>query len=253
MSWLTAFLDIFRGKSVLDGILRPEPHPADDLPAADNRMDAPEIELPKAVLSPPQFHDRRTHASRKHDYGGRPWSKVTGICLHQTACVLGEKVARWDTVGCHVGITRNGKVIQLHDFDRLIVHGNQWNTQTVGIEIDGLYAGVEGDPKTVWNDPSTPQRETGMELTQETVDAAKAAIRWIVETVKANGGEVRVLVAHRQASKDRRSDPGSAIWQRIALPMHQELGLGDGGPGFKLGTGLPIPEAWDPAKKGIKY
>ncbi len=207
---------------------------------------------PPAVIIPTPV-DLRTTASQKHVYGKRTWASVTGITLHQTACVLGERPARWETVGCHVGVTRGGRRIWLHDFDKLVVHGNGWNTATVGIEIDGLYAGVEGDPSTVWNDPTTSAREVGMNITPEMVIAAKDAVRWIVETVAAHGGHVRALVAHRQASENRRNDPGSGIWQQVALPLHEELGLSDGGIGFKLGTGYAIPERWDPRCKGIKY
>ncbi len=202
---------------------------------------------------PGAFTDLRARASKEHSYGRRGWGKITGICLHQTACMLGERVDRWRTLGAHIGITRRGQVIWVHDFERLVSHGNGWNTQTVGIEIDGLYAGVEGRPETVWDDPSTPGRETGQRLTQETIDAAKATIRWICSTVTKNGGSVRALVAHRQSSPNRRNDPGSAIWKAVALPMADELGLTDGGPGFKLGAGWAIPEEWDSHRTGEKY
>lgn len=198
------------------------------------------------------INDRRKFASKKHDYGRRDWKKVTGICLHQTACVLGERPGRWDAIGCHVGVTRSGQVLWLHDFDRLIVHGNQWNTQTVGIEIDGTYEGVEGDIKTFWRPKDQPNLQP-QKPTEEAMEAVRQLIRWICDRVEDHGGKVNALVAHRQASENRRNDPGSAIWQRVALPLHKELGLSDGGIGFKLSTGYAIPERWDPRCKGIKY
>ncbi len=183
----------------------------------------------------------------------RAWSTVTGITLHQTACVLGERPGRWLNVGCHVGITRGGQRLWLHDFDARVVHGNGWNTQCVGIEMDGLYEGIAGDPKTLWDDPSTKYREVGQTPTPELVQAAKEAVRWICARVAEHGGKVRALVAHRQSSESRRDDPGSALWQAVALPLHAELGLIDGGVGFKLGNGYAIPEAWDPRCVGVKY
>jgi hypothetical protein len=201
------------------------------------------------------MYDRRKHAAQAHGEGGqwkvtdRPIAKVTGICLHQTACNLGERVERYDTVGAHLCVTRAGKIIWLHDFDRLVMHGNGWNTATIGVEIDGLYAGVEGDPSTVWDDPSTSGREQGQALTPQTIEAMKSIVRWI----KGELPQVNALVAHRQSSSSRRNDPGSAIWKAIALPMHAELGLSDGGVGFKLGNGIPIPEAWDPRCKNVPY
>jgi hypothetical protein len=196
--------------------------------------------------------DRRKDASPKHVYGRRAWDRVTGVCLHQTACVLGENPPRWDTVGCHVGVTRSGKVIWLHDFNKLVVHGNRWNAQTVGIEIDGMYEGVEGDIRTFWRPKDQPnlqpQRPTEVQLR-----AVRDLIRWIKKQVIKNGGKLNALVAHRQASVNRRNDPGSRIWKDVALPMSKELDLSDGGPGFKLGDGYPIPEEWDPRRKGYRY
>lgn len=209
----------------------------------------------EAFPPPPTLVDRRkTAAQSHHGYAtrSRDWSAVTGICLHQTACVLGERPERWDSVGAHLGVMRGGRVIWLHDFDRLVIHGNGWNAKTVGIEIDGLYAGVDGDTRTVWNDPSTPMREQGMTLTTAAMDAARATIRWICSEVAKRGGQVSKLVAHRQSSKDRRDDPGSAIWKGIALPMSEELGLDDGGDGFTIG-GYPIPVEWDPSRTRHRY
>jgi len=215
---------------------------------------------PESAIKLPgtRFHDRRSTAAQGHGEGGkwkvrgRAWKDVRGVCLHQTACVLGERPERWDSVGAHIGITRAGQVIWLHDFNRVVMHGNGWNAQTVGIEIDGLYAGVEGDDSTVWNDPSTAVREHGMKLTPEAAQAARDVIRWICSETRKFGGEIKVLVAHRQSSKDRRNDPGSAIWGEVALPMHAELGLGDGGAGFEIG-GYPIPLEWDPSRAGTRY
>lgn len=194
-----------------------------------------------------EFHDRRKYAAQSHHgypVRRRKLSSVTGICLHQTACYLGERPSRYDGGGAHVFVTRAGRVIWLHDFDMRVVHGNGWNAGTVGIEIDGLYAGVDGDAKTVWDDPSTPFREQGMQLTPESTHAALQVVAWI----RASVPTVRVIVAHRQASADRRNDPGSAIWKAVAL----ESGLLVA-PATTLGDGLPIPEAWDAAQRGVRY
>jgi hypothetical protein len=198
------------------------------------------------------FYDIRSNASSKHVRDRRAWTKITGITLHQTACVLGEKPARWGTVGAHIGITRAGKVIWMHDFDRVVIHGNGFNSSTIGIEMDGTYAGVEGDDKTFWLPKDDPKRKA-QSPTPELIKAAKATVRWICGEVERHGGDVQMLVAHRQASKDRQSDPGSALWQNVAMPLHTELGLNDGGPGYKIGDGFAIPERWDPSRSGVKY
>lgn len=203
-----------------------------------------------------EFHDRRKYAAQSHHgypVRSRSIKRVQGICLHQTACLMGERPDRYDGGGAHVFLSRSGRVVWLHDWTSVVVAANGWNAGTVSVEIDGLYRGVEDDPRSVWDNPATPERETGMELTDAAVKAAIEVVRWIKADVDARGGCVTKLVAHRQASAQRRSDPGEAIWKRIALPVSAELVLDDGGPGFTLGDGRAIPEEWDPARKGWRY
>lgn len=209
-------------------------------------------EVRGAALPPSTMVDRRPFADRNQDRGPRAWNEVSGICLHQTACDMGEREGRYDTMGAHAGILRSGKSILLHDFNRIVWHGNRWNAQTIGIEFNGLYMGIEGRPETTWDDPSTARHEVAQAITPAMVAGGMDFIRWAVAEVGRHGGRVRAIVAHRQASKARRNDPGSALWQAVALPLMDELGLTDGGFDFAVG-GYPIPEAWDSKKAGIPY
>jgi N-acetyl-anhydromuramyl-L-alanine amidase AmpD len=198
------------------------------------------------------FHDIRTAANQQWVYGRRAWSKITGITLHQTACVMGERPLRWATLGAHLGVTREGRVIWVHDFEKLTVHAHGFNSNTVGIEMDGTYAGVEGDDRTFWRPRDEPNRQP-QTPTAELVEAAKATVRWICAEVARHGGRVELLVAHRQASSDRQSDPGSALWQQVGMALHTELGLSDGGAGYRIGDGYAIPERWDANRTGVAY
>jgi len=67
------------------------------------------------------------------------------------------------------------------------------------------------------------------------------------DATAANGGNLRFLYAHRQSSTDRRADPGSRIWQHVALWAQANLGLNDDGPTYKQG-GYVIPKEWDPSR-----
>jgi N-acetyl-anhydromuramyl-L-alanine amidase AmpD len=207
---------------------------------------------PKLVSG--RFHDLRSAASQSNIGGRRAWKQITGIVLHQTAVVFGEKPTRWTSVGAHLGVTRGGQVVWMHDFEKIVWHGNGFNGFTIGIEVDGTYAGIEGDDRTFWRPQSDPNRKSQMP-TDELVDAAQATVRWICAEVARHGGRVERLLAHRQASKERQSDPGSALWRRVARPLFtdNDLALTDGGPGYKVGTGYPIPEAWDETRKGVRY
>ena len=191
----------------------------------------------------------------------RPWTQVRGITLHQTACVMGERIARWDTLGAHFGIPRSGRILRMCDLNRIVYHGNGWNNRCVGIEVDGLFAGQEDDPDTAqdeslrstWDDPTTPTREMPMQPTPQQLVAVRQLVRWIMIETARNGGAIKYLVAHRQASGSRRNDPGECIWKPVALPLIAELGLDDAGDGFKLDDGYPIPTCWNPAYAGVPY
>jgi N-acetyl-anhydromuramyl-L-alanine amidase AmpD len=201
-----------------------------------------------------RFHDLRSISAQSTVGGRRPWKEIKGIVLHQTACVLGERPRRWGTVGAHLGVTRGGQVIWMHDFEQVVWHANGFNPLTIGIEMDGTYAGVDGDAGSFWRPPGDVTRQP-QTPTDELVDAAQATVRWICAEVARRGGRVELLVAHRQSSNQRQSDPGSALWKRVARPLHADEGLRltDGGPGYRVGNGSPIPEAWDETRKGVPY
>lgn len=206
--------------------------------------------LLEAYPPPEGLVDLRRTSLPENDHGGREWEDVSGITLHQTACILGERPGRWNTVSAHLGVMRSGASVWMHDFNRIVWHAQGFNRRCAGIEIDGNYEGVEGDPSTLWDNPGTAARDKATLLTIESIETTKQLIRWICSVVAVHGGQVKALVAHRQSSATRRNDPGSGIWSRIALPMHDELGLSDGGDGFRIGQGYPIPAAWDPKRTG---
>ena len=52
------------------------------------------------------------------------------------------------------------------------------------------------------------------------------------------------VVAHRQSSASRENDPGPEVWLNVGQWAVDTLGLSDGGPGFKLPGGNPIPPDW---------
>ena len=189
----------------------------------------------------------------------RDIAKVTGICLHQTACVMGESPARYRRMSVHFVVTLGGVCIQMCDVLALLYGGDLWNAGCVHIETDGAYAGLEDDPSTLakredvetfWaNGPV----KAPMQVTPAAMRTLRNLERYIIELVRRRGGGIRVIVAHRQASASRPSCPGQAIWQHGAVPILEEYGLSDGGPGFKLGGGRALPDAWTGQANGIRY
>src|SRR3990167_3224511 len=112
----------------------------------------------------------------------RSWAAVDTICLHQMAVRGSIGWKRWTALAIHYAVCCDGVAAWLVDLDRKVPHGHGWNGRSVGFEIEGHYAGVEGDPSTHW----TPKKATGsrlvpMQLAEEQIDAALQAIRHAVE------------------------------------------------------------------------
>lgn len=257
-----ALNDLFRMHGRVED---PDPHVVSDVELAFVDSLIKQLDSDHGVKPPARLIDRRKFAGRDKDYGPRPITSVRGVTLHQTACILSvsKDPARCDDVGAHYVIMRgaggyysDGDIIWLHDETRKIIHGNEWNTQCWGIEIDGLFAGIEGDPKTVWDNPKTPYKEKAVSLTDAQRESCLQLIEWRYYEIIRMGGKMITMSAHRQSSGTRRNDPGSKCWQEIALPLMAKLGLQDGGPGFVLAGkdgGYPIPVEWDPSRTGYKY
>ena len=183
-------------------------------------------------------------------YPARSWNTVDTVCLHQMAAKGSIGWRRWTGLAAHWAVCCDGVAAWLIDFDRRVPHAHGWNARSVGFEIEGHYAGVEGDPKTHWVPAgATGERAVPMVLGGPVIEAALDAIRFTVARVAEHGGKVRYMVAHRQSYGVKASDPGEAIWKQIALFAMAEHGLVGLDP---VGTGKPIPEAWGGAK-GVPY
>lgn len=223
----------------------------------------------------PGLYDLRAEQSTAHKKtrvrGGRTVRRkpeaVTGIVLHQTAVNFGvsphqvraadgdEDLAlarRGLNVACHAIAFRRGFFVATHPLVHYVSHGNGFNRYTLGLEVDGRYSGLADDPATL---PREDVRTTWgghepTELTARTLETARAALRWLVEAGRAEGMPIETIYAHRQSSATRRSDPGELLWRELvlgyAVPV---LGLRTD-PGLVVGSGRPVPAAWDPGGFG---
>jgi hypothetical protein len=165
-------------------------------------------------------------------------STVTGVMLHRTACVLGERPERWKSVQAHIGLTMAGRVILAHDFRKLLWHGNKPSAWTIGIEIDG---NPEGVPGKWWKPGGGPHPLTAAQV----ASAHEVLLPLLVDWFAAHS-QWEFTLAHRQSSGDREYDPGHETWQRIALPWMAATGSTDGD--LTWGTGTTIPWEWDARK-----
>jgi hypothetical protein len=134
-----------------------------------------------------------------------------------------------------------------------VPHGHGWNSRSVGFEFEGYFSGIGTEERYFWKPKSRPNRKP-MIPTEQQIEAGKAAIRLTVEQVAALGGNIKFIGAHRQSYGRKSSDPGSLIWQGVALPMIKELGLEEAPTlHHHKFPGKPIPEAWNPENVGVKY
>lgn len=170
----------------------------------------------------------------------RKWDSIIGVTLHQTGCNLADIESRWYPLNAHIGVLKNGVILIVNGLTDFIWHAQGFSHDTIGIEFNGNFRGVESDNTTWW-----PAGGEASFLTAAQLIASRSLLRYLIRQFSENGADFRRVYAHRQASGDRRADPGSAIWRRVAKPWMDETGATDGGPNFYYGSGRPIPRQWD--------
>ena len=188
---------------------------------------------------------RGKHSSPKnysHKRSPRPWWRINGVTLHQTGCNMPSDPNKWSRLNAHVGITKEGKLILVNDFQDFIWHAQGLSHNTIGIEIEGNYYGVEGRKNTLWKGGGGPDKLNASMF---------IAIRYLLDILSnefnKNNVEWKYIFAHRQSSNMRTSDPGELIWKTVAKLWAKKLKLGKdwyGGRFYTKGDGLSIPEEW---------
>jgi phosphatidylserine/phosphatidylglycerophosphate/cardiolipin synthase-like enzyme/peptidoglycan hydrolase-like protein with peptidoglycan-binding domain len=139
------------------------------------------------------------------------------------------------STGAHFCILFDGKIIQLHPLSRMIWHGNCVSPGSVAVEFEGNFPNIKGK-WWVEKDAKFPDKD---KPTQQQYDSG----RFLANYLKIVLG-IREILAHRQSSDSRENDPGPDIWYNVGQWAVDNLGLSDGGPGFKCGTGNPILPEW---------
>jgi peptidoglycan hydrolase-like protein with peptidoglycan-binding domain len=170
----------------------------------------------------------------------REWSQISGVMLHRTACVLGEKPERWYPVNCHIGVTLEGKIILPHKWELMIWHGHYPSQWTIGIEFDG---NPEGFPGYHWTPGGGPH-----EITDAQVKAGWVLLDMLTDAFEANGRKLKYIYAHKLSSDQRECDPGWEAWQKIAMPWMEKTGAVPGDVGWQgttFGSGFHINQQWD--------
>jgi len=209
------------------------------------------VDLTSKQTNPPAAADK-WKIGRDGKVVVRDPSSVSGIMLHQTGVWYGVSAAQVAAAGGdrHAALHNRGLNIACHcvafdgkDAGLECGHGvataplrwycyqaNAANSESLGLEIEGNYPGLV-TPGCVM--PS-----------ERVINAARDAVRYMVEQGRREGMPIRYVWAHRQSSATRRSDPGEALWKAVALDYAvSDLGL-ETQPTRTWGDGNPIPVAW---------
>ena len=165
----------------------------------------------------------------------RDASKVDAVVLHQMGFSRGSDPSRYDKVTAHYKILPDGAIIWSHDWSTRLPASNGFNSRSLGVEFAGNFPKVEGsrDPKDFWS----PDKMGMNNLTPEQIRSGQILMRYL--DLKG----ITHVFAHRQSSASRGIDPGPAVWRNVG-EYAISLGMSDGGPGYKIDSGNPIPDAW---------
>lgn len=186
-----------------------------------------------------KFHHKRDKSGR---IVMRKPEDVLGITIHQTACVFGpagdpvRKHRRALDVAAHVTAFQDGTVVQGHPLAAYVWHGNSLNGFTIGLECEGLFAGVR-----------VPGHD---QVSDQALASFCKGVEYIVERGRGEGMPINYIWAHRQSSSSRRGDPGGEIWQKVVIEYAvNALGLKTR-VNEHFDTGRSIPKSWDASGSG---
>lgn len=173
------------------------------------------------------------------NFHGTIRNNINSVMLHQTGCGMPSSPKFWQKVNAHCGVLQDGTIVLMHEFDKLIWHGNALSPQSIGIEIEGNMRGVEGLDHTYWKPGGGPHS-----LTEAQIEALNGALFYIIKDyMNDEGYKWEYVWAHRQSSKSRQADPGSKVWKEVGLVWQERLGVG---PSWESHNGYEIPQSWDP-------
>lgn len=180
------------------------------------------------------------------------------VLVHQTGCVFGttarqraqasgdRELARARRLLAHpyhyaaLGATGVGQALALWPLRAYTYHANGGNRYAVGLGIEGRWPRFERERAA----RHLPRPDAAEAL----VEAAREALAWAVEDLRAAGAALVGIVTHRQTSGDRLADPGEYLLGALA-PSAAGLGC-LGIPEWVRDDGKPWPREWRDAWAG---
>jgi hypothetical protein len=179
---------------------------------------------------------------------------ITGIVVHQTACVFGpsndidRRNRRALGIPAHAVAFRDGTVVLPCPLSWYLYTSNDFNQFSLGLECEGQYPGLLDDPRTPKREDETSiwKGASPTPLDAQAIESFRSALTRLYEEGRSLGMPLQYVWAHRQSNGQKPSDPGQEIWQRVVLDHAVKvLGLKTQ-PSLTMRDGRPIPRAWEP-------
>ncbi len=171
---------------------------------------------------------------RTRPVGTRSRRDIDAVVLHQMSFTRGEDPTRYDPTTSHFAVLMDGTILRLHDPETLLHSSNGFNRRSVAVEFCGVFP----------NERGRYHRASASRYGRHTLSVAQAeGGRKLLDIIRAELGITHVFT-HRQANYPTKANcPGPHIWYNVG-EWGVRTGLSDGGPGFHLAGGRPIPDAW---------
>jgi hypothetical protein len=184
---------------------------------------------------PPDILDLTPKTPRAYRIRNRMSARIDSAVLHQTAFSRGSLPDLYLNVHAHFVVMPDGGILQLHPIDAYLVASSAFNDDAVAIEFVGNFPNERGQ---YWVGDGTAGRHV---LSPQQIGSGRDLLRYLRDTYT-----ISFVFAHRQGEKEsaRGNCPGPDIWYNVGEWAVRELGMSDGGKGYKEGNGSPIPDSW---------
>lgn len=212
----------------------PEAPPGEEPSGQEEEFFGNLFDTAKDFLSGTRIIDLTAEADKSKRKRHRESKTVYALVLHQMACCFERRdpLKSYLRTNSHFVILQDGKILQLHPISAYLFASHGLNKGSVAVEFAGNFPNTRGK---WWKGDKYGRNH----VTKAQIEAGRYLVRHLIRTM----GLTHIL-AHRQSSAMRENDPGPDIWYHVGQWAINNHGLKDGGPGFKVGDGNPIPEVW---------
>jgi hypothetical protein len=182
---------------------------------------------------PPEILDMTAKTPRGYRVRNRMSVQIDTAVLHQTSFSRGNLPDNYLSVHAHFVVLPDGSIAQLHPVEAYLVASSAFNEDAISVEVVGNFPDERGH---YWEGAKYGRSL----LSQQQIDGGCDLLRCLKET---NG--ISFVFAHRQgeAADLRGNCPGPDVWYNMGEWAVRELGMDDGGKGYKEGNGSPIPDS----------